>query len=492
MAPPLTTSRDAARTPARAIRWLRVRVARSLRRTPAWRIGVAGTLAILAVTVACLVGSCPKDDTASPDSAAPGATDGAAAGIREEPAALATLPFDLPVPETIDTHDPQVREALLSAVQETRELRFVESRDPWLPDLQQVRQQLRQPAAPRVDVACRDPRLRVQMLQREGGTLLTETAVARGLAWLARQQQPDGRWQLDGSVPSDSVATAMALLPFLGACQTHVVGRYQQQLVQGLRWLIHQQGQDGDLRGDTHGHLGMYAQAQAALILCEVLLLTEDPQLREPAQQATDFLLSAQYPDGGWGGRPSWELPVAERRGDTSVLGWTLLALSTARAANLDVPDDAFELASHFLDGVQTRDGAVYPYQRAFPPLPVMTAEALLCRLYLGWGLDSPGLDAGLKLLATDYAPTAEQPSLHYWYHASQVFHHVGGPLWSQWNGRLRELLVRSQETSGETAGSWAPQGEFAAADGRLCSTALAVCILEVYYRHLPVLRQLP
>ncbi|MCY2991180.1 MAG: terpene cyclase/mutase family protein [Planctomycetota bacterium] len=493
MSPQVSTPRSAvARKPARPIRRLRKRVARSLRRMPPSLIGLVGTLAILTLLAAFLVGSAPKGDTRSSAPAAPGDTDGPSPATEIASPPPATLPFDLPVPETFDTHDPPTREALLSAVQETRELRFVSSHNPWLPDLQQLRQQIRQPAAPRVDLACRDPRVRVQMLQREGGTLLTETAVARGLAWLARQQQSAGCWQLDGSVPSDTVATSVALLPFLGAGQTHVVGRYQHELVQGLRWLISRQRKDGDLRGDSRGHLGMYAQAQGTLALCEALLLTEDPQLSEPARQATDFLLSAQYPDGGWGGRSSWEVPVAERRGDTSVLGWVLLALATARAANLDVPDDTFELASHFLDGVQLHDGAVYAYQRAFPPMPTMTAEALLCRLYLGWDLNSPGLDTGLRLLATDQLPAADQPSVHYWYHATQVFYHVGGPLWSEWNSRMREILVSTQETSGETAGSWEPRGEFAAASGRLTTTALAVCTLQVYYRHLPVLRQLP
>ena len=35
------------------------------------------------------------------------------------------------------------------------------------------------------------------MVQREGGTTLTEAAVARGLRWLARHQNADGSWSLD-------------------------------------------------------------------------------------------------------------------------------------------------------------------------------------------------------------------------------------------------------------------------------------------------------
>jgi hypothetical protein len=52
--------------------------------------------------------------------------------------------------------------------------------------------------------------------------------------------------------------------------------------------------------------------------------------------------------------------------------------------------------------------------------------------------------------------------------------------------------LVTMQETRGHAAGSWAPQGRgneggFADAAGRIYMTSLAVCILEVYYRHMPI-----
>ena len=121
----------------------------------------------------------------------------------------------------------------------------------------------------------------------------------------------------------------------------------------------------------------------------------------------------------------------------------------------------------------------------------LIAPEALLCRLYLGWDLSSPGLTTGRQRVTADGAPAADRPSIHYWFHATQVLHHVGGPRWNLWNERLRELLVGLQESQGPNVGSWEPRGEFAAASGRLATTALAVCTLEVYYRQLPVLRPL-
>ena len=54
----------------------------------------------------------------------------------------------------------------------------------------------------------------------------------------------------------------------------------------------------------------------------------------------------------------------------------------------------------------------------------------------------------------------------------------------------MRDLLVNSQAQSGHERGSWAPVGPFSSTGGRLYMTALSICTLEVYYRHLPLFRE--
>ena len=83
--------------------------------------------------------------------------------------------------------------------------------------------------------------------------------------------------------------------------------------------------------------------------------MTGDEALRQPAQKAIDFIVAAQYPDGGWRYEPNQELRGREQRGDTSVVGWQLMAMQSARAAKLKVPVETFELSSHFLDSVQSQ-----------------------------------------------------------------------------------------------------------------------------------------
>ena len=79
---------------------------------------------------------------------------------------------------------------------------------------------------------------------------------------------------------------------------------------------------------------------------------------------------------------------------------------------------------------------------------------------------------------------------IYYYYYATQVLHHLEGGEFDQWNHRMREHLLRTQEKAGHQAGSWSPEGaDWGKQGGRLYSTSLALNTLEVYYRHFPMYR---
>jgi hypothetical protein len=80
---------------------------------------------------------------------------------------------------------------------------------------------------------------------------------------------------------------------------------------------------------------------------------------------------------------------------------------------------------------------------------------------------------------------------VYYWYYGTQTMHHFGGEEWEKWNLQMREILVSTQEKNGVNAGSWPPRDNHSNSGGRIYTTSLAVCTLEVYYRHLPVFKQL-
>jgi hypothetical protein len=149
----------------------------------------------------------------------------------------------------------------------------------------------------------------------------------------------------------------------------------------------------------------------------------------------------------------------------------------------------------YFLDSVQVspkkgRGQGQFSYMPGGAPTNVMTAEGLLCRQYGGWKRGFKPLNEGVDFLLERYPPNRNNADMYYWYYATQVMHHMGGRPWDTWNSKLRDILVDAQATRGHEAGSWTPQGHHDHQGGRVYMTALALCTLEVYYRHLPLYQE--
>jgi hypothetical protein len=327
---------------------------------------------------------------------------------------------------------------------------------------------------------------RSSLVGQRGGTPGSEAAVANGLAWLASHQHNNGGWNFDhreggkcdcpdfGTAGTTTGATALALLPFLGAGYTHQHGEHQEVVKKGLYYLqgrMRKAPQGGDFMEGT-----MYAQGLTAIALCEAYAMTKDPELRPFAQDAIDYICYAQHTEGGWRYFPG-------QPGDTTVFGWQFMALKSAYLAKLEVPSPVIERASHYLDTVQTNGGANYGYLRpAQDPTP--SAVGLLSRMYIGWPHEKPELAKGVSYLAK-LGPSKED--MYFNYYATQVLHHYEGPAWEKWNKELREYLIKTQAKNGHARGSWYFPDKHALSGGRLYTTAMCVMILEVYYRHMPL-----
>ena len=320
------------------------------------------------------------------------------------------------------------------------------------------------------------------------GSAATEAAVARGLRWLARNQSTDGRWMLDGSFPdkgtaNDTAGTGLGLLPFLGAGKAHKLLKeqkaadnpYDKVVNRGLKFLMGRQDKRGDLGG------GMYGHAIATIALSEAYGLTQDPNLRIPAQRAVNFIVQAQHEQGGWRYSPGQE-------GDMSVTGWQIMALKSAQMASLDVPSITLKKAGAFLDSMASSSEG-YGYNDKNPGATT-TAVGLLCRQFVqGWGPQNLRLITGIRNHIKPVPPAAQKDA-YYHYYATQVMYHFGGEPWKEWNVKMREHLVKTQDDGqGPLAGSWTATGDRwgAAGGGRLMVTSLNLLTLEVYYRYLPL-----
>jgi hypothetical protein len=332
-----------------------------------------------------------------------------------------------------------------------------------------------------------------------GGTKQSERSVAGALNWIARHQFPDGRWSLNhqpvckdpscsgpGDHNADTAATAMGLLPFLAAGQTHQSkGPYRNTISNGLFWLMKNQKQDGDLRGGSN----MYAHGLAAITLCEAYGLTGDKAIGYAAQAGLKFIENAQNPqDGGWRYAP-------RDPGDTSVVGWQLMALKSGMMAGLTVDPKTLEGVKRWLKSASAGDS--YGGRFAYRPTegggsPTMTSVGLLCSQYLGAHRDDPGIANGTKYLMANM-PNQGGRNIYYWYYATQVMHNVPGTDWDTWNRAMRRTLIDSQNKERDVCatGSWDPlkpsPDPWGKAGGRLMTTSLGALTLEVYYRYLPL-----
>ncbi|HEY2883291.1 MAG TPA: hypothetical protein VGJ15_12675, partial [Pirellulales bacterium] len=155
---------------------------------------------------------------------------------------------------------------------------------------------------------------KADLIKRAGGSPASEQAVAEGLKWLSIHQMPDGGWDFDlenvpgckgkcsgSGIAADSriAATALALLPFLGAGETQKEGKYSDVVQRGLYYLVGRAKRlDGGLSFyELSGT--MYSHGLASIVLCEDYAMTQDKSILPYAQGSIDFINYAQDPIGG-------------------------------------------------------------------------------------------------------------------------------------------------------------------------------------------------
>jgi len=398
---------------------------------------------------------------------------------------------------------------------------------------------------------------RGETARARGGSPASEAAIERGLLWLARHQAANGAWSFEhphcidpfgrpsqqclcrtkGYIEGHTKAsTSIALLPFLGAGNTHLDGPYKEVVYRGLEQLktildielkeLHPDNPDfvSTFSGDLYGY------GLTTLVMAEAFGMTGDPDLERYVNALTVFLTRHQHPLGGW----RYELG---QPGDITVTGWQVVALKSSQLAGGAVHSDIFRQADKFLDsltppaplsrpgrarvvankiGGMNRDPTRYHYLASFAnsttrePGECTSAVGLLCRLYTGWNSNDPRLLQGVnQLLKSNTHPAL---LLYRNFYLAQILLHIDHPVWEQWNRRNRDYLVQMQVT--ETTrinqrnpafgsppceiGSWyltnpngttknAIRDRHLAPAGRLAHTALAILTLEVYYRLLPI-----
>src|SRR5207244_2062439 len=155
-----------------------------------------------------------------------------------------------------------------------------------------------------------------------------------------------------------------------------------------------------------------------------------------------------QRPRSAWASNSSlWPQPYMSEESmklmprvdsDMSVTGWYVMAFQSGLMAGLEVQSPNLDSISKFLDRVSVENGTQYCYKIGDKPSLTMTAEALLCRQYLGWKHDDPRMRAGIDQLLANRIDYDDERNVYYWYYATQACHHMDGDDWNRWHERLR------------------------------------------------------
>jgi hypothetical protein len=336
------------------------------------------------------------------------------------------------------------------------------------------------------DGRCTESQRRV--LREAYGGSGTEGAIRAALDWLARQQEPDGKWvgptlRADPGVEySYSVGlTGLALLAFLGEGHTTRIGDYTRTVQKGLDFLLAEQRTSGLIGPDAGNY--MYNHAVAALAVLEAALMTRDEALQSAATMAVSFTLAAQNAEGGWG------YTARSPNNDTSVGGWQILLLRWALLGGHQGVIPALLQAHGQVGRMTDAEGRVgYRSRLNFPNgYHGTTAVGMLSHLLSTHTPDLELLGRQAQVILERPAILGTEPGrymlndLYFGFFGSLAMHQLGGDSWARWWSPLRDRLLRSQAGDGSWPASF---DRWCAFGGPVYTTAMGALILSTPVRY--------
>lgn len=337
-------------------------------------------------------------------------------------------------------------------------------------------------------------------------------AVDQALQYLADHQNQDGSWtgkigfKLNNGYEYNREeghvgVTSLALMAFLAGGYTPGRGPYGHVVDRGLDFVLSCAQEDGYL---THAGTRMYSHAFATLCLAEIYGMTRREDLRLTLQRAVDFIVHVQNSEGGWRYEPF------ATDSDMSIVVCQVLALRAARNIGIRVPRETVDRAARYVvdSAIAGRDvrfpggrilsdevGA-FLYQRgrgsrsSFP----LTAAGVTALHGLGIYSDDAirqGLDYLRRGLDEQNLRYGTRAGGHYFfwyghYYGVQAMYTAGTQsgvdYWRPYFEELRRVILSLQRPDGSFPNEVGPGPNF--------GTAMAVLILEIPYRYLPIFQR--
>lgn len=322
---------------------------------------------------------------------------------------------------------------------------------------------------------------RLSRLKVGGGSKRCEDAVQKALVWLSKNQNENGSWGKSFPVSM----TGLALLAYLGRCETPDSPQFAEPVVNGALYLLNVASQSDGKLVSPAGKLE-YEHAIGTYALCELFTLSRRgsrriPGLSDLLRKSVGIIIKGQNPDG------SWNYNYKPGRSDTSVTGWQMQALFSAHHTDIDFPgrDEAFDKGVAYLKRMQGPKGG-FGYSEK-PEDKMSLAGVGILALQFGGEGKGPEAQKGLEFILTRKSLNYDSINFYEWYYSTQACFQAEGKTWKTWNDMFLSPLLDGQDKSG----CWSPEksdqtNKQSKGDGDFYRTCLATLMLEVYFRYLP------
>lgn len=336
-----------------------------------------------------------------------------------------------------------------------------------------------------------------------------ERAVAHGLKWLAENQEPCGGWVGDaGHKQEDGYAvyhtaqecrdeggafmgvSALAGLAFLADGKLPDRGPYSELLDRVIDYVIRHQSDFGYF---CDGGSRMYSHSFAVLFLSQAhgMCIHRAKEVEHALTAAVQFLQQSQNERGAWRYQPFTV------ESDLSVTVCQVQALRAARDAGIPVASEtidrvvAYVRASKITDDEEDTGAFYYKiYGRGGRTKTSFAINAAAVTTLHSAGLyNDREYGRALEYVAESYPEFSARWADHYYYwygnyYAAQALFTEGGPRWKAYWTRLRDDLLKRQQSDGRWLN---PPRE---GPGDAFATAVACLLLRLPAQYLPIFQR--
>jgi hypothetical protein len=347
--------------------------------------------------------------------------------------------------------------------------------------------------------------------QEDEITPASEAALDRGLAWLAKNQGPEGNW---GS--NDLGLVSMGALAFMSAGHAPGRGKYGRELDKALEFVVSRSKPSG-LLNISDGQRDMYNHGLATFVLGQAhgMTTSKDRKLNRVLDNALKLIANTQCEDGGW----DYKAHRQAHGHDLSLAVMQAKALRSAVDSGLEVPPEVTDLAiksvrEHYAckngRGLPESEQMKLPGQFTYSKgggggTIAMAACGVVCLQEFGqyddWriGKNMEVIQAAIRETPRSGTRDGSMPFDAYTlYYVGQALYQVNGEYWTGNYPRLRDYLVNSQITdpkSPQADGAWRDHGakgggRVGGKDGELYATSVSCFILAIPNRYLPILQE--